>query len=116
MWPIEKEEKKAHRHQFEQELMELYGAEKFDEFTKNKILGHLFGSVENDYSPESEFKIYWRYDPDVKTSPLQRINLLWVWPLYMIIVAPIKFIVTGSTGTSKDSMMGRVLSKLVGNY
>lgn len=110
---LRKKEKEMKARDFEEELKNLYGYDRFDEYTKNKIIAHLFGSWEDPSG--SEFKVVYRYDPDINTSPIQRFNLLWVYPVWLLI-APFKWIITGTTGVTKDSKVGKILIKLLGNY
>lgn len=113
MTKIKKEYKEAYSFQFEQELKDLWGYEKFDKFTKDKIIEHLFGN--GDHYSHSKFKVVHRRNPYIETTPLQRINRLWVFPLYFIFVAPYNYIVKGDSWTDSESKFGKFLSKLIGN-
>lgn len=109
-----KKEKEMRATHFEEELKELFGYDKMDKFTKDKIIKHLFGDYES--RPESNFKVVYRSKPDIKTTPIQRFNMLWVWPLYMLTLAPYNYITKGDTGVERESRLGKLISKLVGWY
>lgn len=111
---LAKKEKEMRIKDFEDELKDLYGYERFDKFTKDKIITHLFGDYES--RPDSKFKVVYRWNPDIKNTPIQWFNMLWVWPLYVLTVAPYNYITKGDTGTERESMLGKLLSKLVGYY
>lgn len=116
MWLINKPEIEARRNQVLSEIGEIKSLESLSDNQRKAILDHFFGCYSNGYDPSSEMKIVWRDNPFVKTTVIQRLNYLWVFPLYFLLVAPVKFIFTGETGTSKDSVFGRVLKFLIGNY
>lgn len=111
---LDKKEKEMRIKDFEEELKDLYGYDKFDKFTKDKIITHLFGDYES--RPDSKFKVVYRWNPDIKNTPMQRFNMLWVWPLYMLTVAPYNYITKGDTGVERESKLGKLLNKLVGYY
>lgn len=68
------------------------------------ILGDYDGCGGNDY-------VLYRYDDD-KRSIMNRVNLLWVWPIFAIIAIP-TWLITGGTGISRHSKIGRVVNWLV---
>lgn len=111
---MKKKEKEMRIKDFEEELKDLYGYERFDKFTKDKSITHLFGDYES--RPDSKFKVVYRRNPDIKNTPMQRFNMLWVWPLYMLTVAPYNYITKGDTGVERESKLGKLLNKLVGYY
>lgn len=113
MSKMETKYKEVYSYQFESELKDLWGYEKFDKYIQDKIVEHLFGMLDRD--PTSKFKVVYKRNPYIKTNTIQRINLFWVWPLWLVI-APIKWIVTGEMGVTKDSKVGKILTKLIGNY
>ncbi|MEG1651885.1 MAG: hypothetical protein RRZ38_00240 [Hafnia sp.] len=116
MWPIDKSEIESRRNHVASEIKKANVLDSLNDKQINALLDHFFGSYSNGYEPSSDMKIVWRDDPFVKTTAIQRMNYLWVWPLYFLFIAPVKFIFTGETGTSKDSFFGRILKFLIGNY
>ncbi len=111
---LSKKEKEMRIVHFEEELKDIYGYDRFDKFTKDKIIKHLFGDYES--RPDSNFKVVYRWNPDIKNTPIQRFNMIWVWPLYMLTVAPYNYITKGDTGVELESRLGKLLNKLVGYY
>lgn len=111
---LAKKEKEMRIKDFEDELKDLYGYERFDKYTKDKIITHLFGDYES--RPDSKFKVFYRWNPDIKSTPMQRFNMLWVCPLYLLTVAPYNYITKGDTGVERESKLGKLLNKLVGYY
>lgn len=100
----------AYRSVIENELKEQIG----ENFTANDVLDHFFGDKNNDYRCYSRYTLRRYVKPS--QSAIQRINILWVWPLYAALVAPIKWVITGSTGVRSESIAGRALSWLLGSY
>jgi hypothetical protein len=78
--------------------------------TADDVLEHLFG--DRDGWVNSRYTI--REYTESKANIIQRINLLWVWPCYMILIAPFKWILTGSTGVKSESKSMKVLKFLLG--
>lgn len=105
--------KEVYKFEFEEELKDLWGYDKFDKYTQDKIIEHLFGML--DRNPTSKFKVVHKRNPYIQTTTIQRINLFWVWPLWLVIT-PFKWIVTGEMGVTKESKVGKILTKLIGNY
>lgn len=50
-----------------------------------------------------------------KSTPLQRLNSLWVIPLYLLTVAPFFWIIKGNTGLRYGSRLRALLGKMTGN-
>lgn len=110
---LTKKEYKVYQHNFIGELKELRGYDKFDKFTKDTIIKHLFGDWE--YDSESDFKLVYRHTPYIKTTTIQRLNWLWLTPLFMVFVMPFQWLFTGSTGFSQGTKIHTVLRYLLGN-
>lgn len=100
----------AYRHVIERELKESFG----ESFTANDVLKHFFGDYNNEYRSYSRYTLHQYTKP--RQSAVQRLNILWVWPLYAALVAPIKWIITGSSGVKAESKAGKILSFLLGDY
>lgn len=96
----------AYRFQLEKTLKEYFG----EKYTSTDIMNYLFN---HDYS--GDFIVTYKHYPYEKRKIWQRLNLLWVWPLW-IPLGFIKWILTGDMGVRKESAVGKVLVKLIGNY
>lgn len=86
-----------------------------DETDMNELLDTLFGKYNDG---ESEYVIY-RYDNDSewehsrRSTLLQRFNMIWVWPLFMITV-PFQWLFLGKVGLNSHSKFGKFVMKLIG--
>ena len=100
----------AYRREIENELKEKIG----ENFTANDVLTHFFGEINNDYRSYSRYTLRRYVKPN--QSVIQRVNILWVLPLYVVFFAPIKWVVTGSAGVRQESKTGRALLWLIGSY
>lgn len=112
---LKRKEYKVYRHQAEKELKSKFQEGTLDDKTKGLILDHFLGCYDNDYRNESEMLLVWDKDPYISTSPIQRLNMFWVVPLYFVLVFPIMYVLTGCGGATSSSRLGRVLSRLLGN-
>lgn len=112
MGKISKEYKNTYRYELENEIQTRYAGEAIDKKTLDKILDLLFDGYE--HRAESDYKVVLRYNPYIKETPLQRLNSLWVVPLYLLTIAPIKWIITGEKGIDSDSKLYKIISKLAG--
>lgn len=110
---LTKKEYEVYEHNFIGELKELRGYDKFDKFTKDTIIKHLFGECE--YRSKSAFKLIHKHNPYLQTTTIQRLNWLWVTPLFMIFVMPFQWLFTGSTGFSQGTKIHTMLRYLLGN-
>lgn len=61
---------------------------------------------------DSEYRVIKYYDDDLVWY--QRVNRVWFCPLYLLLVAPIKWVITGSTGIDGRSVFRNLMRKLVG--
>lgn len=61
---------------------------------------------------DSEYRVMKYYDQDV--TWYQRLNRIWFCPLYLVVVAPIKWVITGSTGIEERSIFRNLMNKVVG--
>ena len=86
---------------------------KLSEVSKEEIL---------DLFPENMFERWAKNETDLKLTIeyeetsywWQRLNYVWVLPLYVIVIGPIHWIATGSWGVERTSTFGKLLKKLVG--
>lgn len=75
--------------------------------TAEDVLDYLLG----DYNGcRSDYTVY-KYERS-KKSILNRFNLLWVWPLFLI-TTPFQWMITGSTGVRRGSRIGEIVNALV---
>ena len=99
--------KKAYRHQIEGVIKEG------NIQTVKQLLDLLYGDCYNDF--ESDYEVLFERDPYIKTTKLQRLNLFWVWPLWLVTI-PFQYIIRGEYGVKKETKLGQILTKLIGNY
>ena len=103
---ILKKTKKPFKSMVRKEIVESYG----EKFTGEQVLSHLFGDCDGWIN--SNYEIY-RYEKTKKTI-INRLNSVWVYPVYAAFIAPVKWIVTGSTGVESDTKMYNLLVWLLG--
>lgn len=94
---------------YRSELIEDFG--KPDSRTAKELMDFLYG----DYDNESDYVVVSRWYPIPKQTRLQRLNLLWVFPLYLLTV-PYQWVFIGSVGVNQDSKIGKLLQKLIGGF
>ncbi len=103
---IKYDKRSVYRHEVEKILKERgVGLVK-----ESQTLDILFGNYDNDY--HTEFVVKNRY-VIVKQTLLNRINSLWVYPLFILLM-PIRYLLFGQAKVNVDSTLGRVLTKLIG--
>lgn len=81
--------------------------------TAKQLLDLLYGDVNNDFT--SDYKVLFERDPYIESTKLQRFNLFWVWPLWLITI-PFQYIIRGEYGVKKETRLGQILTKLIGKY
>lgn len=96
-----------YKHQIMKELKE-HGLENAK---PSEILDHLFGDSYGRVQSRYTIRRY----TEVKTTTLQRFNLLWVYPLFLI-AAPFRWILFGEVGFKTESATYRLLEKLIGKF
>jgi len=100
---LRKDPRKLYRHQFENMLKEKGITPDYE------IMAFIFNE-------ENDFKLTDTYLPLPKTTILNRLNSLWVYPLYLLTIAPVYYIIKGQTGVSRETKMGQILTYLLGEY
>ncbi|PHZ22641.1 hypothetical protein CS535_16025 [Yersinia massiliensis] len=100
-----KEKRKLYRYEFINEIGGLEGKSAKD------VIEVIFGDHEN----ESDYRLVraWFEAPPQKLW--QRLNYLWVFPLYLISV-PFQWLFIGRIGLNRDSKVGVLIERLIGNY
>jgi len=79
--------------------------------TTQGVLDILYGNHWNDY--QTDFVIKYR---SVKIPPqtfAQRLNTLWVYPLFVVFM-PFRYLLYGRSHVDEDSRLGRMVSFLIG--
>lgn len=105
---IERDTINTYRHVIEKELIERFGKD----YSGKDVLDHFFGSYQNDYINGSCYALR-KYEAS-RQSAIQRLNMLWVVPVYFVTVAPLMWIFTGSTGLKAESFFYKVIRFIIG--
>lgn len=77
--------------------------------TAREVLEYLLGDT--DGWCNGNFVIY-KYDKQTKRTFLQRLNLLWVLPLF-VLSAPLQLLIRGEVGINRNSWLGKIVDKMV---
>lgn len=107
----------ARQHTAGQSDIEKALGKKIQEATKEEILSLFPVSAIWDSWGETDSNLRLTVHPDPwkrKKAWWQRLNYLWVFPLYAVVVGPILWVVTGDFGVQPNSKFGKFLMKLVG--
>ena len=107
----------ARQHTAGQSDIEKALGKKLVECTKEEILDLFPENATWDRWGETSSNLRLTIYPDLWTKEKtwrQRLNHIWVLPLYCIILGPILWICTGRFGVEPSSKFGKVLCKLVG--
>lgn len=93
------ERKMVHRFQIENKLVNRSAAK--------EVLDLLFDE-------DGDYIVYHFSDPYTdKTSVIQRLNLVWVWPS-LFLICPIKWMITGEFAFNSHTKFAKILEKLIG--
>lgn len=84
-----------------------------DKATVESLCDVIFGKDQYD---DPKYIVRYRWNPYEESTPLNRFNMLWVWPLFVVFVAPVMYIKHGHTGVRKETKLGQILVKLIGEY
>lgn len=93
----------AYKHQIEKDFKESHLPQ-----TINGLLDFLCDDEER-----GDYRVYHLNDVYEKTTLKQRLNVLWLVPVWWII-APFKWVFTGKAGVSQHSKVGKWLAKMTG--
>lgn len=110
---IEKSNRKQNYHKIEYIIGEAKAHGKFKPEvtpTAKEVLTYMIGDY--DGWSNGDYVVY-KYDDIKPKSFFQRLNTLWVYPLFIITI-PIQYLITGSHGTNRNSKLGKIIDKLVG--
>ena len=80
--------------------------------TSEGLLDLLYGDSEGWI--DSEYRIIQRYHDEPKANILRRLNVLWVYPVYLVFFAPVRWLLYGDKGVSEFSRFGKFLRWLTG--
>lgn len=95
-------------------LHEAYKYQILNDFKDNKYLPKTpEGLLEFLFNDDSLYRIYYYNDPYTKTTLGQRLNRLWIIPCWWI-VAPFKWILTGTAGVNTHTKFAKWVSKATG--
>ena len=78
--------------------------------TINDALDIIFGGYDNDYW--TDLVVYRRCESS-KTTILNRINTLWVYPLFIVCI-PFRYVLFENVGFNRDTKFGKFVLDLVG--
>lgn len=78
--------------------------------TADDVLELIIGKDEYDYNT-GDYILY-KERNNTKRNFIQRVNLLWVWPL-MVLSIPFVYLFTGNFGVSMNSRLGRIVDFLI---
>jgi len=95
------------------EVIEQAGGENC---TKEDILNVLFpDDGEGRYFSSGEFYVYWWNNPWEQDSKWwQRLNRVWFFPVFILLIAPIQYLVQGKVGFSQQTKLGEIILNMVG--
>lgn len=78
--------------------------------TADDVLDYLFGDRDGWINSDYTIREY----EEVKTNILQRIATPFVWLIFVIILCPVKWLLTGRYGFKTESMLYKVFKVLTG--
>lgn len=76
--------------------------------TASEVLEYMIG---DDFGRNGEYCVY-SYRSTTSRTFLQRLNTLWVYPLFIITI-PMQYLVTGGIGVNRNTKLGCIIDKLV---
>lgn len=98
------------RNLYRNEIKNIMKAENLE--TADEVLDLLFGSYCNDF--DSDYVVHQRYI-DVKSTFMNRVNRLWVTPVYFVFIAPFRYLAFGYVGVNRDTKFGQIMEYLLGD-
>tara|TARA_R110000803_G_scaffold13482_9_gene37939 strand:- start:20908 stop:21228 length:321 start_codon:yes stop_codon:yes gene_type:complete len=100
---LEQKKKKA-RYSQRREIKALSGGDTADEVI-DWLLGEEQGYSDHDY-------VLYKYDYNRGRTLMNRINTLWVYPVFILSI-PFQWIITGDYGLTRDSKIGKIVDRLI---
>ena len=104
---IKQHSRNLYRHEFKK-VMDDYDCK-----TEDDILDLLFGG--RDDEGRSDLAVKYRYPDAEKTKLIHRINALWVYPVFILLI-PFRYLAFGSHFVNENSRTGKALKFLIGCY
>lgn len=95
---------------FVEELRQELKEKGFNDIQIKSMEEVFFGTSSNDYYSEYEVRYY---GTKLKDEWWQRLNMLWVVPLFLI-ASPIRYVMYGDNKVQPNTKLGRTLDFLVG--
>lgn len=81
--------------------------------TKKDILDEIYGTYDNDYRSDTDLVIKRKWITRSKITLMNRINRLWVFPLFILSV-PFTYLFFGQSKINEDSKIAKILVWLIG--
>ena len=79
--------------------------------TAEDVLTHLFGDQDGWINSNYSITEY----ETTKVRPIHRINAIWVYPIYFLLIAPVRWVIFGQTGVKTTSKFYSILEFLLGD-
>ena len=90
-------------------IKEIQDHKNKENITAEEVLDFLLGNAEN--WNEGDYFVY-KYDQIHYRSFMQRLNILWVYPLFVLSI-PMQWLIKGSIGVNRNSKIGRIIDYLI---
>lgn len=88
---------------------QFHASKPLKDLTKEELIELIFGNRDNEYRGNFIVKTY--YNRSERTI-WNRLNLLWVYPLFLVAL-PFQYLITGDTGVNRNTKIGRIVDWLV---
>ena len=96
------------------DLEEVFG-KRIVNITKENLLDLIPKDRFSDPEVDSDIYFTTTTDPWRKNKTIfNRVNMLWVYPLWLVLVGPVLWISTGKFGIEQTSKCGIIITKLIG--
>ncbi|AMR57363.1 hypothetical protein vB_PsyM_KIL3b_0117 [Pseudomonas phage vB_PsyM_KIL3b] len=91
---------------------EAYSFQLLNSFKENNTFPDTAqGMVDYLFQDESDYKVYHLKEVYNKSTLVNRLNLLWVYPIWLV-ASPFLWVFTGSAGVDNHSKLGKFLAKI----
>ncbi len=97
--------KQSKRNLYRHELEKTLDSRGIKTPTGAQVFDMLFGTYGNDYHTDFIVKERW---VNTKQTVLHRINSLWVYPLFVLLM-PFRYVMFGNPKVDEDSTLGKIL-------
>lgn len=106
---LEKEKRRQDYYSIRTIISEVKEATGEENPTANQVLEFMIGN--SDQWCGGDFVVY-KYSKSKKRTFLQRFNMIWVYPLFIITI-PFQYLFLGDWGINRNSKFGKIIDKLV---